>query len=225
MTLEPKAASALVECAVRVSPTLARLIRKCAILEAGGGSPQNALITVAGFKVGEIETQRREARHCLEELAQVQEREQRLLRALDHAKATIAQRDNDLRMTRQAYAKAQEGEKEFRGTLESLKVQIAEMQLTIDAQRNDLTRSVSTKGLDAPTVAALSIFKDLVHRGEDIKAAALASVGNSAPAVEAALAKQECREIQALEALLARPTLRRRIVLWLLRVDTQNRAR
>jgi hypothetical protein len=213
---ESKATSSLVACAVRVSPTLARLLRKCANIEAAGASPQNALLTVAGFKAGEIEAQRGRAQQCLEELAQTQERERQLHRALDQAKATIAQRDNELRTTRQAYARAQASEKESYAALERQTTQIAEMRLQIDAQREDLRQSVSTKGLDTHSAAALGVINDRLHCGE--KAAALASIGD-VPAVSATLAKQGRREMQALEGLLVRPTWRTRIVLWLLRAD------
>src|SRR5580704_15655873 len=56
---EPKLATSLVECAVQVSPNLARLIRKCAVTEAGGASARNALLASAGLRDNEIEELRR----------------------------------------------------------------------------------------------------------------------------------------------------------------------
>ena len=60
---EPKLATSLIECAVRVSPTLARLIRKCAVTEAGGASPHDALLASAGIRGGEVEELRDQTKH------------------------------------------------------------------------------------------------------------------------------------------------------------------
>ena len=70
---EPKSATSLVECAVRVSPTLARLIRKCAVTEAGGASPHDALLASAGIRGGEVEELRDQAKRLTQELRQAQE--------------------------------------------------------------------------------------------------------------------------------------------------------
>ena len=53
-------AVALVECSVRVSPTLARLIRKSAEKEVSGTSAKDALLTAAGVQPGEVATLQRE---------------------------------------------------------------------------------------------------------------------------------------------------------------------
>ena len=89
-------ALSLVECSVRVSPTLARLMRKCATLEAGGTSAHDALLASAGFQAGEIEALRTRDKQSEEELKQAREREAQLQRASDQAKTTIAQRDKEL---------------------------------------------------------------------------------------------------------------------------------
>src|SRR5580704_3918230 len=68
-------ALSLVECNVRASPTLARLMRKCATLEAHGTSARDALLASAGFQAGEIEALRAQAKQSEEELKQAQERE------------------------------------------------------------------------------------------------------------------------------------------------------
>src|SRR5271163_2651523 len=90
---EPKSATSLVECAVRVSPTLARLIRKCAVTEAGGASPHDALLASAGIRGGEVEELRDQAKHLAQELRQAQESGARLRHTLDVTKAVVAQRD------------------------------------------------------------------------------------------------------------------------------------
>ena len=49
-------AIALIECSVKVSPTLARLIRKSAEKEMSGASAKDALLTAAGVQPGEVAT-------------------------------------------------------------------------------------------------------------------------------------------------------------------------
>jgi hypothetical protein len=75
-------ALSLVECSVRVSPTLARLMRKCATLEAGGTSAHDALLASAGFRASEIEALHTRAKQSEEELKQAREREAQLQNAL-----------------------------------------------------------------------------------------------------------------------------------------------
>ena len=60
-------AVALVECSVRVSPTLARLIRKSAEKEVSGTSAKDALLTAAGVQPGEVATLQRELQRASEE--------------------------------------------------------------------------------------------------------------------------------------------------------------
>src|SRR5580693_927145 len=90
-------ALSLVECGVRASPTLARLMRKCATLEAGGTSARDALLASAGFQAGEIEALRAKAKRSEGEIKQALEREAQLQRALDQSMTTIAQTDKELK--------------------------------------------------------------------------------------------------------------------------------
>jgi DNA repair exonuclease SbcCD ATPase subunit len=209
-------ALSLVECSVRVSHTLARLIRKCATLEAGGTSAHDALLASAGIQVGEIETLRAQAKQSEEDFAQATEREAQLQRALDQAKTTIAQRDKDLKDLRQILNKTAETEKGSRQAIEAFDRQVTELQLAIAAYKEkQLTRTISTDGLDEHALAVLSIFRDRLARGEGIAEAALGSAGYSPLDVEAAIAKQDRHEVHAFEALLARPSWRLKLVLWL----------
>jgi hypothetical protein len=82
--------------------------------------------------------------------------------------------------------------------------------------KEKLTRTISTDGLGENALAALSIFRDRLARGEGITEAALGTAGYSPPDVEAAIAKQGRHEMRAFEALLARSSWRQRLVLWLL---------
>jgi hypothetical protein len=60
-------AIALIECSVKVSPTLARLIRKSAEKEMSGASAKDALLTVAGVQPGKVATLQGELQQASEE--------------------------------------------------------------------------------------------------------------------------------------------------------------
>jgi len=213
---EPKSATSLVECSVRVSPTLARLIRKCAVTEAGGASPHDALLASAGIRAGEVEELRDQAKHLAQELRQAQESGARLQYTLDMTKAVVEQRDQEQIALRRQLQNAGEIEKQNRQRATAVEGQIAELQKTITSYEVDLSRSISIAGLDERTTRAVVTFKDRLSRGEDIKTAALGTAGYELPQVEAAMAKQDRAEMRALDALLMSPTWRRRAVLWLL---------
>jgi hypothetical protein len=212
---EQKSATSLVECAVRVSPTLARLIRKCAVTEAGGASPHDALLASAGIRAGEVEELRDQAKYLAEELRQAQESGARLQHTLDVTKAVVAQRDQELIALRRQLQNAGQIEKNNRQTAAAVESQIAELQKTIASQQVELSRSVSIDGLDEHTTRAVMTFRDRLSRGEDLKTAALGIAGYELPEIEAAMAQRD-RDKRALDALLMRPTWRRRVVLWLL---------
>jgi hypothetical protein len=209
-------ASSLVECSVRASPTLARLLRKCATLEAGGTSARDALLASAGFPAGEIEALRAQAKQPEAELEQTRAREAQLQRALEASMTTIAQRDGELKDIRQILSKTSETEKGGRQLIEALDRQVNESQAAIAAYEERLARTTSTDGVGEDALAALNLFRDRLARGEGITEAALEAAGYSALLVDAAIAKQDRREMRAFEALLARPSWRQQIVLWLI---------
>src|SRR5277367_3001991 len=202
-------ALSLVECSVRASPTLARLMRKCATLEAGGTSAHDALLASAGFRAGEIEALRAQAKQSVEELRQAQEREAQVKRILE-------QRDKELKDIRQVLNKTAETQKGSHQSLVAFDRQVTELQLVIAAYEERLTRTISTDGLDEQALAALGVFGDRLARGEGITEAALGTAGYSLLGVEAAIAKGDRREMRAFDAVLARSSWRRRLVLWLL---------
>jgi septal ring factor EnvC (AmiA/AmiB activator) len=209
-------ALSLVECSVRVSSSLARLVRKCAMLEAGGTSAHDALLASAGIRVGEIEALRARAKQSEEELEQTRAREAQLQRGLDQAKTTIAERDKALKDIRQTLNKTAEREKGGRQLIEAFDKQVTELQLAIAAYEEKLARTIPTDGLGEHALAALGIFRDRLARGEGVREAALGTAGYNSLDVEAAMAKQDRHEMRAFEALLVRSSWRRRLLLWLL---------
>ena len=213
---EPKSATSLVECTVRVSPSLARLIRKCAVTEAAGASPRDALLASAGIRGDEVEELRNRAKLLAEELRQRQEIGAQLQRALEMTKAVVAQHDQEQVTLRTRLHDAGEIEKENRRAAAAAELRIVELRRTIASLEVGLKRSISIEGLDERTTRAVMTFKDRLSGGEDIKTAALGTAGYKPAQVEAAMANQDRDEMRALYALLIRPSWRRRVLLWLL---------
>ena len=152
------------------------------------------------------------------ELRQAQESGARLQHSLDMTKAVVEQRDQEQIALRRQLQNAGEIEKENRQTAAAVEGQIADLQKTIACREADLSRSMSIEGLDERTTRAVMTFKDRLSRGEDLKTAALGAAGYELTEVEAAMAQRDRDEMRALDALLKRPTWRRRVVLWLLDV-------
>ncbi len=213
---EPKLAMSLVECAVQVSPNLARLIRKCAVIEAEGASARNALLASAGLRANEVEELRDQAKLLAEQLEEKREIAEQLQHRLNATEVVAVERDQERIKLRRHLKVAAETEQESRQTAAALKAQAAQLQMAITGLEDDLRRSISTERLDEPTTLALKTFKDRLSLGEDIKTAALGIAGYELLEVEGAIAKQGRAEIRALDALLMRPSWRRRFVLRLL---------
>jgi septal ring factor EnvC (AmiA/AmiB activator) len=186
------------------------------MLEAGGISARDALLASAGIRAGEIEALRARAKQSEEELEQTRAREAQLQRGLDQAKTTIAERDKELKDIRQTLNKTAEREKGGRQLIEAFDKQVTELQLAIAAYEEKLARTIPTDGLGEHALAALGIFRDRLARGEGVREAALGTAGYNSLDVEAAMAKQDRHEMRAFEALLARSSWRRRLLLWLL---------
>jgi len=191
-------------------------MRKCATLEAGGTSAHDALLASAGFQAGEIEALRTREKQSEEELKQARERETQLQRALDQAKTTIAQRDKELKDIRQILNKTAEAEKGGRQLIEAFDRQVTQLQAAIAAYEEKLARTIPADGLGDQALAALGIFRARLARGEGIREAALGTAGYNPLDVEAVMGKQDRDEMRAFEALLARSSWRRRLVLRLL---------
>ena len=101
-------AVALVECSVRVSPTLARLIRKSAEKEVSGTSAKDALLTAAGVQPGEVATLQRELQRASEESRQWREKAAREHGQLEQSKIAAAKWDNERAVLRGDLRKATE---------------------------------------------------------------------------------------------------------------------
>jgi hypothetical protein len=220
-------ALSLVECSVRASPTLARLIRKSATLEAGGTSAQDALLASAGVRAGEIEALRTQAKRSEDDLRQAHLREAELRRTLEQAATTVAQRDKELKDIRRVLNKTAETQEGSRQSIEAFDRRVAGLLLALAASEEELVRTtaaceeklartISTDGLGEQALAVLSMFRDRLIHDEGITEAALGIAGYSPLDVDAAMANQGRPEVRAFQALLARSSWRQRLVLWLL---------
>jgi septal ring factor EnvC (AmiA/AmiB activator) len=186
------------------------------MLEAAGTSAHDALLASAGIRAGEVEALRAQAKQSEEELEQTRERQAQLRRGLDQAKTTIAERDKELKNIRQILNKTAEAEKGGRQLIEAFDRQVTQLQAAIAAYEEKLARTIPADGLGDQALAALGIFRARLARGEGIREAALGTAGYNPLDVEAAMGKQDRDEMRAFEALLARSSWRRRLVLRLL---------
>jgi septal ring factor EnvC (AmiA/AmiB activator) len=186
------------------------------MLEAAGTSAHDALLASAGIRAGEVEALRAQAKQSEEELEQTRERQAQLRRGLDQAKTTIAERDKELKDIRQILNKTAEAEKGGRQLIEAFDRQVTQLQAAIAAYEEKLARTIPADGLGDQALAALGIFRARLARGEGIREAALGTAGYNPLDVEAAMGKQDRDEMRAFEALLARSSWRRRLVLRLL---------
>jgi chromosome segregation ATPase len=153
---------------------------------------------------------------------QAQEREAQLQCSLDQATATIAHRDKELKAIRQVLNKTIETQKDGRQSVETLNRHVAELRLAIAAHEEELARTMPIDGLGEHALSALGKFRDRLAQEDDIREAALGIAGYSSQHLDAAMAKQDRYEVRAFEALLARSSWRRRLVLRLLRVNAKT---
>jgi hypothetical protein len=106
---------ALVECSVRVSSTLARLIRKSAEKEANGASATDALLWAAGIQPSEVATLHKKLELVSKEAIQWREKAAREHGQLERSMTVAAELDkekvllrSDLRKTAETLKEAQQ---------------------------------------------------------------------------------------------------------------------
>jgi chromosome segregation ATPase len=206
-------ALALTECSVRVSPTLARLIRKSAEKEMGGASAKDALLMAAGVQPGEVATLQRELQRASEESKNwrekaAQERGQRELATL-----ALAKSDGDRTVLLDDLNKATASVKAAQQQTLTFEARIAELTNTLESRNQQLARSLSLSGLSDCAAAAVKRLRDRLARG-DIAADAIGSI-------EATIADLDRPEMRALSEMLARPGWRVHVIRWLLRLRTK----
>ena len=127
---QSSSAIALIECSVRVSPTLARLIRKSAEKEMSGASAKDALLTAAGVQPGEVATLQRELQQASEESKRWREKAAREHSQLEQSKVATAKRDNERAVLLDDLSKATASLKGAQQQILTFEARIAELTTT-----------------------------------------------------------------------------------------------
>jgi hypothetical protein len=209
-------AVALVECSVRVSPTLARLIRKSAEKEASGASAIDALLTVAGIQPGEAATLHKKLEQVFEEAKQWREKAAREHGQLEQSKTAAAERDKERAVLRGDLRKATDSLKGAQQQLITFEAQIGELTSTLESRNKQLTYSLSLFGLAECDAAALRAFRDRLAQGD------MRFASDTVGEVEAMIANLGRPEMRTLSDMLTRRAWRIHIIRWLLRVRARS---
>jgi hypothetical protein len=204
-------AVALVECSVRVSSTLARLIRKSAEKEASGASATDALLTAAGIQPSEVATLHKKLEQVSEEANQWREKAAREHGQLEQSKTAAAERDKERALLRGDLRKATDSLKGAQQQILTFEAQIAELTTILKSRDNQLASSLSVSGLGDCAAAAIRALRDRLAQG-DISFAS-GTVGE----VEAMIANLGRPEMRTLSNMLTRRAWRIHIIRWLLR--------
>ena len=206
----------LIECSVRVSPTLARLIRKSAEKEMSGASAKDALLTAAGVQPGEVPILQRKLQQASEESKRLQEKAARQLDQLEQSKIAIAKRDNERAVLLDDLSKAAASLEGSQQQILRLEARIAELTTTLENRNKQLASSLSLTGLTDCAAAAVKAVRDRLARG-DIQFA-LHAAGD----VEAMIANLDRPEIRTLSEMLTRRAWRVHVIRWLLRMRARS---
>jgi len=203
-------ALSLVECSVRVSPTLARLIRKSAEKEMSGASASDALLTAAGVKPGEIASLQRELQRASDESKEWREKAAQERSQHELLKTAIAKCDDERAVLLGNLSKATASLKVAQQQTITFEARIAELTTTLESRNQQLAYSLSLSGLTDCAAAAVKSFRDRLAIGD----IAIDSVGS----VDAMIANLDRPEMRALSEMLRRRSWRVHVIRWLLRL-------
>jgi chromosome segregation ATPase len=205
-------AVALIECSIRVSPTLARLIRKTAEKEASGASAIDALLTAAGIQPGEVTTLRTNLEQISKEAKEWREQAARGHGRLEQSRTAAAEREKALRND---LGKATDSLKRAQQQIYALEARIAELSATLASRDRQLAFSLSLFDLDDEAAAALKTLRALLVHG-DIQFA-----NDTVAEVEALIGNLDRPEMRNLSKMLTRPGWRLQIIRRLMRLPAR----
>jgi chromosome segregation ATPase len=205
-------AIALIECSVKVSPTLARLIRKSAEKEMSGASAKDALLTAAGVQPGEVATLQRELQQASEESRRWREQADREHAELEQSKIAIAKRDNERAVLLDDLGKATASLEGAQQQILMLEARIAELTTTLESRNKQLAYSLSLSGLSDSAAAAVKAVRDRLARGDT--QFTVDAVGD----VEGIIANLDRPELRTLNEMITRRAWRVHVIRWLLRI-------
>lgn len=156
----------LVECLVKVSLPLARLIRKSAEKEACGLSATDALLAAAGIQAHELASLRQAVERISAEIRQMSEQAALERDRYDQARTTIAQRDREIAVMRSDVRKGAEAVESAQRQIIYLKAQITEMEISLQSRDARLAQSLPLSGLDEGAAAVLRTLRNRLSGGE-----------------------------------------------------------
>jgi chromosome segregation ATPase len=201
----------LVECSVKVSSTLARLIRKSAEKEASGTSAPDALLSAAGIQPGEVGALKKKLELVSEEAHRGREKAAREHHQLQQTKADVAKLDHERTVLRSELRASNDALKQAQQQILRFEAKIAELNAALQSRDKQLASSLSVCGLADHGVAAVRTLRDRLVQDE------IRSADDTAGDVEALIANLDRPELHILSSMLSHPTWRIRIIRWLLK--------
>jgi chromosome segregation ATPase len=203
---------ALIECSVRVSPALARLIRKSAETETKGASAVDALLNAAGIQPGEVEALHRELERVSEESKQRGDKAARERSQNEQSKLAAAEWDSERAVLRGDLRKATDLLKGAQQKITKFEARIVALTADLESRNKQLAYSLSLSGLNDCATAAIKALRDQLARA-DIRFA-----GD----VQAIIANLDQPEMHTLSKMLTRSTWRVHVIRWLLQVRVRS---
>jgi chromosome segregation ATPase len=166
---QSSSAVALVDCSVRVSPALARLIRKSAEQEAKGASAIDALSTSAGVQPGELAALHKQLQQASKEAMQWRDKFVLKRRELEELRIAAASRENETRGELRETAVSLEATQQYTRTLKAeiaaLETRIGDLVTTIEHREGQLAHSLSLSGFDDAATAAVNALRNTIALG------------------------------------------------------------
>jgi chromosome segregation ATPase len=206
----------LVECAVRVSPALARRIRKAAELETGGTPAAAALLAAAGVAPGRIEALETELAELRREAETRRDEAERRGVELDRSKSALKEREAELTQARRAHGAASQELAAARRELAAGDSRGSEASAAITSLRREVAAGVSLAKLDDASSGLVRTLVQRLDEGGDQRTALLTLSGYDADKIDEALAEARRPELLAASALLAQGGWRAALLKWLL---------
>jgi hypothetical protein len=209
-------AIALIECSVKVSPALARLIRKSAEKEMSGASAKDALLTAAGVQPGEVANLQRKLQQASEESKRWREKAAREHGQLEQSKVASAERDNKTAVLLDDLREATASLKGAQQQILAFEARLAELTTTLESRDKQLAYSLSLSGLSDRAAAAVTALRDRLARGDKQSAV------DAASDVEAMIANLDRPEMRTLSEMLTRRAWHVHVIRWLLRIRARS---
>ena len=209
-------AIALIECSVKVSPTLARLIRKSAEKEMSGASAKDALLTAPGVQPSEVATLQRELQQASEESKRWREEAAREHGQLEQSKSATAERDNERAVLLDDLSKATASLKGAQQQILTLEARIVELSTILESRNKQLAYSLSLSGLSDCAAAAVKELRDRLARGD------IQFPIDAAGDVKAMITNLDRPEMRTLSEILTRRAWRVHVIRWLLRIRARS---